>query len=344
MRTLKALILASIASGTCGTRGHEELQLIPIPARAASPETGPSRQSIRDYPSALSSIVLVFERDLGLPAVDATLVLFPTRRSFEEGLLQIGYPPRLARAASSFDAIGGAKAILVNGPAVGGFDWERRVRLLAHELVHTLQYQLGGGMRGASEQWLREGLADWIACRVMARLGFGSFESMRDPVLAPLAGVRLGAAAAPLRELSTFPQWVEAQRRYDLPLYALAFIAAELLVDTHGIATLIEYFERFATTEDRHAAFTASFGVDLPAFERQFQARWHQAVVRRRLQGSLPPEPHAPVHDDGDHSIPLNCSNVWPLSRNTSEAMNSPTFKTTATLTMAQPSTRWECS
>lgn len=245
----------------------------------------PTRQSIRHYPAALTAIVLAFERDLGLPAVEATLVPFPTRRSFEQGLLQIGYPPRLARAASSFDAIGGARAILVSGPAVARFDWEQRIRLLAHELVHTLQYQLAGGTRGASEQWLREGVADWIACRVMARLGFGSVESMQDPLLAPLSAVRFGAAPAPLGELSTFPQWVEAQNRYELPLYSQAFVAAELLLDTHGLPALVEYFGRFAKTDDRQAAFAEPFRLNLAAFERQFQRRWHEVVAQRRVRG-----------------------------------------------------------
>jgi hypothetical protein len=32
-------------------------------------------------------------------------------------------------------------------------------QLLAHELTHTVQYELGGGHRGTSDQWLREGFA-----------------------------------------------------------------------------------------------------------------------------------------------------------------------------------------
>jgi len=130
----------------------------------------------------------------------------------------------------------------------------------------------------------------------MARLAFGSVESMQEPVLAPLAGVRFGAAPAPLRELSTFPQWVEAQRRFELPLYAQAFVAAELLIDTHGLATLVGYFERFATTKDREAAFTASFRVDLAAFERQFQRRWHEVVTEWRVRGSSQGYPDAQLH------------------------------------------------
>jgi hypothetical protein len=295
VRALSALLLTSVASGACA-RGQQELQLVRVPARAPGAEPWPSRQSIRDYPAALVAIVRVFERDLGLPAVEATLVLFPTRRSFEEGRLEAGYPPPLARAASSFDAIGGPKAILVSGPSVAGFDWEQRVRLLAHELVHTLQYQLGGGTRGASEQWIREGVADWIACRVMARLGFGSVESMREPLLAPLADLRFGAAPAPLRDLSTFPQWVEAQRRFELPLYAQAFLAAELLIETHGLSALVGYFERFAATRDREAAFAASFRVDLADFERQFQRRWHEVVTVWRVRGSLQGDPEAQLH------------------------------------------------
>ncbi len=283
-RTLPAAVVASLAAAAaCAARGPAEPLFVPMPAPAAAEERL-SRGGIRDYPSALAAIVAVFEKELGLPRVEATLVLFPSRRSFENGLLQIGYPPRLARSASAFNAIGGATAVLVNGGTVGGFDWERRVRLLAHELVHTLQYRLAGGTRGASEQWLREGAAEWIACRVTSELGYAPFAAQAEALLAPLAGLRIGAAPAPLGELSTFPQWVEAQRRYDVPLYAQAFVAAELLIDTHGLPAVVAYFSRFATTSDRRSAFADTFRVDLERFERQFQVRWHSVVSQRSLR------------------------------------------------------------
>lgn len=231
-----------------------------------------------DYETALTAIVNAFQRAVGLPRPDAALVVFPSRRSFEQGLLELGYTPALARSASTFNAIGGAKAVLVNGAVVGRFTRARRVRLLAHELVHTLQYRFGGGTRGASEQWLREGFAEWVACRITAHLGLGSFDLLREEALGALAGADVGLPPAPFDKLATFAQWVEAQGRYEAPLYAQAFIAAELLIEMGDVPTLVRYFERFRSTTEYQQVFTETFGLDRAAFERLFLRRWRETV------------------------------------------------------------------
>src|SRR5262249_62084198 len=68
---------------------------------------------------------------------------------------------------------------------------------LAHELTHVVQYQLAGGRRGRSEQWLREGMADWVACQVLERLGVSSFRDERAQVVRAVAG-KLPLADEPL--------------------------------------------------------------------------------------------------------------------------------------------------
>jgi hypothetical protein len=233
-----------------------------------------------DYASALAAIMNAFEQALGLPRADVALVLFPNRRSFEQGLLELGYTPALARRASSFNAIGGAQAVLVNGGVVSRFDRTRRVRLLSHELAHSLQYQFSGGTRGASEQWLREGFAEWVACRITAHLGLASFDSLREDLLVALAGARIGVRPAPFDNLVTFPQWVEAQRRYEAPLYVQAFLAVELLIEMRDVRTIIRYFERFRTTDDHRRAFADAFGLDRDAFERLFMRRWLETLAQ----------------------------------------------------------------
>jgi hypothetical protein len=205
---------------------------------------------------------------------------FQARPAFERGLIEIGYPKPLAKTASSFNGIGGARAVLVNAGLVDRLPRTERIRLIAHEVGHTLQYQLGGGVRGASEQWLREGFAEWLARRVSARLRLGSFESLRGDLLDALSGARLGLPPAPFEELSTFPQWVTAQGRYEVPLYVQAYIAAELLIEMRGVPAVITYFEWFKDSQDRERAFVESFGVTPAAFERLFQRRWHETVSR----------------------------------------------------------------
>ena len=274
---LRALILASLLAAGCG-RPPTSLEIVPPPSAAAALEDA----RLARYQAAVSEIGTAFEQAVGLPRVDVPLVLFPDRRAFEQGLLRIGYPPALARSASAFTAIGGARAVLLNGGILRTLNRTQRTRLLAHELVHSLQYHFSGGTRGASEQWLREGFAEWVACRVTAHLGLASFESLRDEVLAGLADDRLGAAPAPLHRLATFPQWVEAQDRYESPLYVQAFVAAELLVETHGVARVVQYFERFRNTSDAGQAFVQAFGTERAEFERAFLRRWHSAVARWR--------------------------------------------------------------
>lgn len=278
--TAIVLLLAALVTA-CAT-APATIEIIRAPA-SSTLATSPGRTG--EYEVDLAAVLDAFEEALDLPRPDVLLVLFPSRRSFEQGLLEIGYTPALARSTSSFNAIAGAKAILLNGGVVNHFDRSRRVRLLAHELVHSLQYQFGGGTRGASEQWLREGFADWVACRIAEHLGLGSFASFRDDRLRSLAGAHFGLRPAPLDALVTFPQWVEAQRRYEAPLYAQAFIAAELLVDTHGVPAIVRYFERFRDTTDYERAFAEAFGLDRADFEKAFMRRWHDVVAVFRTRG-----------------------------------------------------------
>mgnify|MGYP003399901864 CR=1 FL=1 len=60
---------------------------------------------------------------------------------------------------------------LGNGDAMSSLSWASRVGTLAHELVHILQYDIAGGRRGTSEQWLREGFAEWVSLDVLQRIG-----------------------------------------------------------------------------------------------------------------------------------------------------------------------------
>src|SRR5687768_13735209 len=257
------LVLATSCSKTV-----ERIEIVPVPVNSSIP--GSARAST--YEAALTLVLDGLERELALPRVDVSLVLFPNRRTFEQGLLQIGYTKALARSASSFNAIGGARAVLMNAATTDGLTRAQRIRLITHEVVHTLQYRLSGGTRGASEQWLREGFAEWVACRVTARAGLGSFDSLRGDLIDQLAGVGLGRPHAPFEKLATFPQWVEAQQRYEA-LYAQAFIAAELLVEMRGAPAVVQYFERFRDTQDRRAAFAGAFGLEPAAFELAFVRR-----------------------------------------------------------------------
>jgi hypothetical protein len=247
--TSRAMLMALLAA-SCAT-GGEHREKITIVAPGATP----TDTRTASYEATLTAVVNALEQEIGLPRVEVPLVLFPTRRAFEQGLLDIGYTKELAKSASSFNAIGGARAVLVNASIVNG-------------LTRT--------------QRLREGFAEWVACRVTAHLGLESFESLRDDLVGQLGAPQVGLRPAPFDMLATFPQWVEAQGRYDTPLYAQAFIAAELLVEKQGVPAMIRYFEYFKGTQDYERAFADAFGLDRPSFERLFRRRWQETVTRVR--------------------------------------------------------------
>jgi hypothetical protein len=221
---------------------------------------------IFDYRTAAATVTTIVYRDLGFPPFPLTYRLYPNRDAFEGALLASGYDPSLAHAtAKTMAAVGGHRAVLVNEMSLSAMAWPGRVALLAHELGHSLQYEMGGGRRGASDQWLREGFAEWLSIRVVEELG--------DPLMAETRRNRLrdlraaGESKAPrLDELVTFPQWVGAGQKYGAVAYALAFVAMDFLLERHGMPAVLDYFRRFATSDDRAGSFRAAFGEDPAAF------------------------------------------------------------------------------
>jgi hypothetical protein len=247
-------------------------RLVPVPP----PDTYcPARlERILHYQDALAAIARTFEGPLGLQRPRAVLELLADRRSFEAALVESGYPPEFARAtARRVDLIGGYRRVLVNETALAPLPWSDRVRLLAHELAHALQYELGGGRRGASEQWLREGFAEWVARRVIEELGGLSLGGSRRGSLARTRRLRRDGSL-PLDAMGTFPQWVELLGGHDRDaVYAYAFLAAEFALERHGLPAVLRYFSLFATSDDRTACFREAFGEDLATFEAALRER-----------------------------------------------------------------------
>jgi hypothetical protein len=276
------LLCAASAVAACATVAVREARVVELPAvsiEAAPPKPG-------DYAAAFAAIAAVFERRLELPRPDVRLLLFPDRRSFEAGLVAAGNPADAAkRIANSFQAVGTARGVLANEGSFDGMSWRSRVQLVAHELVHCVQYQLGGGRRGTSEQWLREGFAELVSLRAVEHLDLGEAAELRLEWRQRLADTLRADAVAPpghvpLARLSTFADWTSAQARYGLPIYLQALVAAESLVEQHGAAAVARYFTLFAASEDREANFQRAFGRSLSDFDRQFGARWQAELAQ----------------------------------------------------------------
>src|SRR5690606_9486610 len=119
--------------------------------------------------------------------------------------------------------------------------WPERVGLLAHELTHVLQYELGGGTRGESDQWLREGYAEWVERRVLQSLRLGNDDALREA----RGQLRLHGPETlpPLTELGNYPEWISRGRHGVGPLlYAEAFTAVAFLIERHGMPAVLDYF------------------------------------------------------------------------------------------------------
>jgi hypothetical protein len=262
-------MLAAAFTAACAASHEPQLVSLPQPGFHPVSRLG----QIADYRTAAATVVSISERHLGFPSFPIAFRFYPTEKAFEQALLESGYDAALARStARTMIAVGGHRGVLLNEGRLSRMDWVDRVALLAHETTHSFQYELGGGRRGTSDQWLREGFADWISVQVLERLADVSMSSIRH---ARERDVRsAGRSKVPqLSELVTFRQWIGAGERHGATIYALAFVAVDVLMERHGVAAFIDYFTRFATSRDRVANFRAAFGEDLESFERAVTAR-----------------------------------------------------------------------
>ena len=223
---------------------------------------------IDDYRTAAATIVSIVERELGLSSFPITFRFYPNTEAFENALLEAGYDATLARnTANTMIAVGGHRGVLLNDARLVALSWDQRVALLAHEFGHSVQYELGGGRRGTSDQWLREGFAEWLSIRVLEQLERTvSLTAIRRGRQSELRAA--GRSNLPrLSDLVTFPQWVNAGKRHGATMYPMSFLAVDFLLERHGIPAVLGYFKRFALSEDRAGNFRAAFGEEIESFE-----------------------------------------------------------------------------
>ena len=262
---LSALVMATTACSSAA-------RVITVSESSEPPKPA---ASITDYQDAFHAIAAVLGRDLGLPIPRVSVYLYPHRDAFERGLMaERNFEPGLARDSASFArGVGGPDKILVNEAALLHTPWPERIRFLSHEFTHTIQFDLARGRRGTSEQWLREGYAEWASYRTVDALGLGRYAEWRTLRLEQFQKMRNRKTVPSLGQLSTFPQWVSWRNRQGAEMtYGQAFLAVDLLIDRRGHRAAVDYFRLFARSDDRLANFRRAFGQDLAAFERDFTA------------------------------------------------------------------------
>ncbi len=229
---------------------------------------------IATYQEAISAIACVFEKEFDLTVSGVYLLLYPHQNAFESSVAnRTRFDPAYAQQTAGWAvALSTTDLILANEAALKPLPWPERVRVIAHELMHTVQYRLAEGRRSTSDQWLREGLAEWVSYRVVHSLCLGHF-----PQKLSLAASRVRQVNAhhPLPRLSlmvTFRGFAELRANLGNPFtYDHALLATDFLIEHHGLQSVIDYFRLFAQSDDRLENFRAAFGKDLSTFEEEFR-------------------------------------------------------------------------
>jgi hypothetical protein len=242
-------------------------------------------QTAREFSSteeAIRGIAAVLVRDLALPLpYTFTAYVYSGRHGFERGLVEDAHvaPTRAAELSEFAVGIGKRRQLLLNdeGGTARGREW---YRLIAHELAHVSQIEMAQG-EGRVEQWLAEGVAEWVAFNVLQRMTLDTVANRRQMAV---AGIRNHAALVAARlDLETLGNprgfTVRHLREGSLPTYQLAFLMADYLIARDGFPRVIGYFRSFDRRQDRHANFRDTFGQSLEQFEQEVLAHL-KTIVR----------------------------------------------------------------
>ena len=261
-----AVALVILGATACRGGGRIVLPVAldePAPALHYPADFGSHEAVVRGVATLLAS-------DLRLPVPDhITVYIYSSRAVFERGLISDGRLPEVRAAELSEFAVGVGKRrqLLLHdsGGPPAAREW---LRLIAHELTHVAQIELAQG-EGRAEQWLAEGMAEWVAFNVLERLNLDTVANRRTMAV---AGIRNHAALVAARlDLETLGNprgfTVRHLREGSLPTYQLAFLMGDYLIERDGFPRVAAYFRSFERRQDRHANFRETFGQSLEQFE-----------------------------------------------------------------------------
>jgi hypothetical protein len=267
------LLAFAVVTG-CGAGRNGRTVLAIEMDRAALAAPGDSR-GLTDHDSAVRGIAGILTKEMGLPVPERVMVyVYASRHTFEQGLIYDAHvsPARAAELSDFAIGVGKRRQLLFNDEAYDehGREW---LRLVSHELTHVSQIELAQG-EGRIEQWLAEGMAEWVAFRVLERLGLDTMERRRAIAR---SGIRThGELIAARLDLETLGSprgfTVRHLRQGSLPTYQLAFLMTDYLIGRDGFGKVVEYCASFAERQGRLANFQQAFGQSLDQFEHEVQA------------------------------------------------------------------------
>ena len=166
---------------------------------------------------------------------------------------------------------------------------EDRMKLFAHELIHSYQYDLMGLKKSGAfardhevpesgPKWLTEGMANYLGYKALSEGGILSYESERNSRFV----IRAKGVDKPLSEMETR----DGNRKVNVD-YAL--IAVELLAKNSGESNLLEYHALQNSKTTWQKAFEKSFGMTVTQFYDLFEE--HRAAGFPELDRPTPSAP-----------------------------------------------------
>lgn len=132
-------------------------------------------------------------------------------------------------------------------------DYYYKSYLIAHELFHNFQWDIGDSKAFLIPAWFMEGAADYAAFNFLAARGDFEYEDQLLYSKAQMSKARLG-------DFVTVHQ----------SEYALAFVAVDFLLRDRGMKALAAFYARLPTMEWRDS-FHATFGLSVDSFIDEFE-------------------------------------------------------------------------
>ena len=235
-------------------------------------------------------------RNLQLPPVEVSLTLYQSQNSYVEAVVAdaerelqqlrkvLGplaknlrddeFITRARESAGSTDAVGKHKRVLLNESRLDKYAWPEWMKVLAHELAHTVEYALVDGQPALWDRWLTEGFAEWVGYKVLDLMGTESFTKSQEQRLALMRTAKSLQAFPSLRQLATAGEFHTSARTLGLEaIYGQSLIAVDYLIEQKGLAAVLEYFRLFKNSNNREQNFTAAFGETPAAFDAKFSRR-----------------------------------------------------------------------
>ena len=165
-----------------------------------------------------------------------------------------------------------AKSDVFSGDWFGSGRSAQRSFALAHEYFHMLQYEravgsLDGCCSGTNTlemlgpQWLVEGAAEYVAFRLLGDSGKMNFK--REIVWHTQKAAEVGST---LEQMQTREGYYAEQRAS-----SAGMIAAHLLAETSGLASLAQFYDEMGAGKGWEGAFEAAFGMSPAAFSDLYE-------------------------------------------------------------------------